>query len=410
MAERHSLTVDDLIAAPYNPRDISKEAADGLRASVARFGDIGGVTFNRATGRLVCGHQRVEQLRALGAQVVDGALQLASGHRFPIRIVNWTEAEEKAANVAANNPHIAGAFTDDLDALLAEVKSSIGPEDFGELRLDELLTEPITEPGGDGDGDATPDLPTVPRTKTGDVWTLGEHVLACGDAATATHDILKGPVDLVFTDPPYNQAEHMKNDGGLYATAQSPAMRGLAAASWDRGFSVGTLAAALDGHVPTDGTVYVCMGHRIAGDVWRWLDGLNPRHCSYCVWVKRNPMPSLSKRQWTWATELVAYASFGKHVFNFPDGRHAYSFWDIGTNPVNKFHPTQKPVAVPTHAILHSSNEGASVLDPFAGSGTTLIACENLSRKCYAVEIDPKYCDVIVERWEQLTGGKAQRN
>lgn len=158
------LTVDDLAPAPYNPREIDDENAEGLRESVARFGDISGITYNVRTKRLVCGHQRVRQLVALGAQVVDGAIQLASGHRFPIRVVDWTEAEEKAANVTANNDNIAGRFTSELDALLEEIRGSLGEPDFGTLRLDSLLrrtAEDLSFPDDSPDEEPSSDLAAV---------------------------------------------------------------------------------------------------------------------------------------------------------------------------------------------------------------------------------------------------------
>lgn len=132
-------TIDDLVGAPRNPRKITNEAADGLSESVQRWGDISGIVYNVRTGRLVCGHQRVAQLRRLGAQLVKGALQLANGERFPVRLVDWTEAEENAANITANNPHIAGTFTDELDPLLSEARASLGGDQFSDLRLDLLL-------------------------------------------------------------------------------------------------------------------------------------------------------------------------------------------------------------------------------------------------------------------------------
>lgn len=123
--------------------------------------------------------------------------------------------------------------------------------------------------------------------------------------------------------------------------------------------------------------------------------------------VRPNPMPSLAKRHPTWATELICYATYGKHVFNFPIDGHALSWWSINKNSKNDLHPTQKPVAVPARAIELSSKPGAVVVDLFLGSGTTLIAAEQLNRTCYGMEISPQYCDVIVKRWENLTGQTA---
>lgn len=132
--------IEDLKPAPYNPRTITEKAANGLGKSIEKFGDIAGITWNAKTGHLVCGHQRVEQLKAQGAKFKDGALVLPSGERFPIRVVNWTLNQEKAANVGANNKHIAGDFTDELASVLSSIKSEISTEDFEIMGFD--LLEP----------------------------------------------------------------------------------------------------------------------------------------------------------------------------------------------------------------------------------------------------------------------------
>lgn len=153
------LTIEDLAAAPYNPRKMSDKARAGLGSAIERFGDISGITFNVRTGRLVCGHQRVERLRAAGAQMVDGALQLANGARFPVRVVDWSEGMEKEANVTANNPNIAGTFSDELEELLLEIEAGMSPDEFSELELDALLKQ-ASRAGMDRTGaDTSPQLP-----------------------------------------------------------------------------------------------------------------------------------------------------------------------------------------------------------------------------------------------------------
>jgi DNA modification methylase len=126
-------------------------------------------------------------------------------------------------------------------------------------------------------------------------------------------------------------------------------------------------------------------------------------HNSWCVWSKPNPMPSLMKRHWTWNAELICYATRGRHTFNFPAEGHALSVWEINKVNGKSGHPTEKPVAVPAHAISHSSSPGHLVVDLFLGSGTTLIAAEQLGRKCYGMEISSQYVDVICNRWAKLT-------
>lgn len=151
-------TIDDLTPAPYNPRTIAEASADALGESLDRFGDIAGIVWNQRTGHLVCGHQRVEQLRKRGAQLIDGALYLAAEDRgldgqrsFPVRVVDWSEAEEKAANVTANNYRIGGEFTDGLSDLLEEIAGSIGEADFKDLNLDALLDDIANAPEEDDD-------------------------------------------------------------------------------------------------------------------------------------------------------------------------------------------------------------------------------------------------------------------
>jgi DNA modification methylase len=155
-----------------------------------------------------------------------------------------------------------------------------------------------------------------------------------------------------------------------------------------------------------DATVYVCTSHHLAGDIWAWMKGW-AKHSSWCVWNKPNPMPSLMKRHWTWNAELVCYATRGKHTFNFPELGHALSVWTIGKVNGTSGHPTEKPVSVPEHAILHSSTSHATVLDLFGGSGSTLMACEKTGREAQLMELDPAYVDVIVRRWQDFTGQAA---
>lgn len=150
-------SIEDLQPAKYNPRRIDKEAASGLRASLDKFGDISGIVFNVRTGNLVAGHQRVEQLKAMGAEVVHeyGRACLKCGNEvFRIREVDWDESTEVQANITANNPHIAGVFTEELDDLLRSIQHDIAPEGFGELQLEKLMSICVPTEQGPTDADA----------------------------------------------------------------------------------------------------------------------------------------------------------------------------------------------------------------------------------------------------------------
>jgi hypothetical protein len=129
------MNIDDLRPAPYNPRKINEAAARGLQKSLGDFGDLSGIVWNSRTGNLVCGHQRVSELRKLGAQLINGALQISSGERFMVRLVDWPIAQEMAANVVANNTAIGGEFTSNISSILDEVKAGMGENNFAELML-----------------------------------------------------------------------------------------------------------------------------------------------------------------------------------------------------------------------------------------------------------------------------------
>lgn len=229
----------------------------------------------------------------------------------------------------------------------------------------------------------------------------------CGDS-TSPEDVERlmdgAKADLVFTDPPYNIASDSKN----FASDCSKAMEDLSRSDWDKGFDILPALDNIVSAIAKDASVYVCTSHFLAGEIWAHMKGWAD-HYSYCIWSKPNPMPSLAKRHWTWNTEIICYATRGKHTFNFPNEGHALSTWTINKKNGETGHPTEKPVAVPANAIEHSSKPGDICLDLFGGSGSTLIACEQTGRKCYMMELDPHYVDVIIQRWENFTGDKAEK-
>jgi DNA modification methylase len=211
-------------------------------------------------------------------------------------------------------------------------------------------------------------------------------------------------VGLVFTDPPYNLA----SEGPLIGASIRDAYDKLKESAWDKDFSFLDVAGSLEAAMAPDVTVYVTTSHYLVGQILDWMKETGD-YSGLCVWEKPNPMPSLSKRHWTLATELICYMTRGKHVFNFPSQGHASSVWHFAKTRSNDLHPTMKPVELVEHAVVHSSRPGGQVLDLFLGSGSTLIACEKTARRCFGMEIDPKYCDVVLSRWEAFTGQKAVR-
>lgn len=381
-----TMPLSALKAAPYNPREISKKAAAGLRASIKRFGLVQPIVWNKRSGSVVGGHQRVDAMKALGqteARVV---------------VVDLPDLEEKALNVTLNNPEIEGEFTKGLGVLLEEIKLGL-PDVSLDLRLD-VLGGPaaIVE-------DDVPEPPKVAVTQPGDLWTLGRHRLLCGDATNPEHVAVAtgggGPV-LMITDPPYG-------------VDYSPEWREEAAAKGLLGFSPASRSL---GKVANDGRVdWTPAWALFAGDVaYVWHAG---RHASatqasieaagfeirsQLIWAK--DAFAISRGAYNWQHEPCWYAVRKGRQALFVGSKSESTLWNARRAKPNG-HSTQKPVECMARPIRNHDAPG--VYDPFLGSGTTLIAAEQLDRTCYGLEIEPRYCDVIVERWQRLTGQKATR-
>jgi len=332
----------------------------------------------------------------LGGNMRLRAMIEAGWKESPVEVVNWSEEKQKEFIV----------------------KDNVG---FGEWNWDLLANEWDAEdlekwgldvPGFEEAPEAEDDDYEIPDTietdiVLGDLFEIGEHRLLCGDStdSDAVARLMDGQkADMVFTDPPYNIGSENK---GIAANV-SKAHKELMAADWDKNFDIEAPLNCVFSVLAEDCVVYVCTSHHLAGRIWAWMKEWAD-HYSYCVWSKPDPMPSLMKRHWTWDTELITYATRGKHTFNAEDGSHSPSTWRINKQQglERTGHPTQKPVAVPQHAIEKSSRANQIVLDLFGGSGSTLVACEKLGRECRMMELDPKYCDVIVKRWQDFTGKKA---
>ena len=388
------LSPDDLTPYENNTRKHAPVDIEQIKESILQDG------FNDPIG--IWGEQNII-VEGHGRHIASKELHL---DKVPcIRLDHLTDDQRR--DYAIRHNRTAELSTWDFGTLSEELAQlEIEGHDFSGLNFD-LDFEELTnhDSSQDVEETETPELPQEAKAKRGDIYRLGNHRLMCGDS-TSKEDVaalMDGErADMVFTDPPYNIASDSKN----FAADCSKAMNNLSNADWDKGFDINNVFPVLFDCLSNDVSVYICTSHFLAGNIWEWMKGWAD-HYSYCVWAKPNPMPSLSKRHWTWNTELICYATRGKHTFNFPSEGHALSTWTINKKNGETGHPTEKPVAVPTMAITHSSNAGDIVLDLFGGSGSTLLACEQSDRKCFMMELDPRYVDVIIERWENLTGQKA---
>jgi DNA modification methylase len=417
--------ISDLMPAPYNPRTISPEALAGLRASVERFGLVEPVVWNRRTGHVVGGHQRLKALQALGETTTQ------------VVVVDLDEIEEKALNVALNSPAIAGEFTPELHALLAEIEAAL-PDLSDELRFDDLaaqmrhLLADLTPEDGLTDPDDVPPPPEEPITRPGDLIILGNHRLICGDSgdpATLARLMDGAKAALYNTDPPYG----VGYDGTSHPQNQRDKELGRAPGTqnrdwsgdyqdldaWDHFEDQAEFERFLEGvfktampHVAQDAAWY-CWHASATSDCFRraW-QAVGVRYHQMIQWVK--PTFVLGFAMWNYRSEpcLMGWQQ-GHKPAAYPVTDEKSNVWEVDwegkARCTDGQHPTQKPVRLFELPMLKHTRLGDICLETFAGSGSQVIAAERLGRRCFAVERNPKFCDVIVARWEQFTGKTAER-
>ena len=388
------VTLGELQPWADNPRLSSKRQAQRLLDSWRQFGQVQTVAIG-PSNEVYDGHQRLSALLTVHGpsyQVdarrcsrelsdVERRALVVALHAGAVGSWNW----DNLANWDAGELQEWGFDSETLQNWQRDVGA------LGNLLDSEEAESADAEP----QIDRAAELNEKWQVKPGDLWRIGEHRLLCGDS-TKREDVERvmggEKADMVFTDPPYNVASESRN----YAADKSKSMMDLSESEWDKDFDISTIFPNLESIMAKDCAVYVCTSQWLVQTIWEWMWTWSD-FCSYCVWCKPNPMPSLSKRHWTWATELIPYAVRGKHISNFPSDGHALNWWDIAKSKETN-HPTEKVLEVPERAISFSSNDGQIIFDGFAGSGTTLVACQNLNRRGRGIEISPEYCAVTLER------------
>jgi DNA modification methylase len=408
------INLDKLQFDPENARQHPE--VKGLRASLAEFGQPEALVVQASTRRVVAGNGRLQAMRDLGWD------------KCWVRLVDWDDKRCRAYSLVANRTGELSTW--DTERLGVQVKA-LRPEfahlddmGFDDASLDGLIADPIDEPlpndDVDAQLDATPEPPDEPITQPGDVWILGRHRLTCGDCLTDLAKGLAAPARLVFCDPPY----------------------GVTANKWDQEI------------IPLDA-------------LWEALRNVSVKDAAY-VWTATQPFATdvINSNRKTFRYDLIwkkkmitgflhaqnipmrsheSILLFGNSPIYNPqmtDGGTPYnttclnkhtsrnyghtSYMNLHKNSGERYpisilafaldrkeegrvHPTQKPVSLLNWIVRTYTNEGDMVVDPTAGSGTTLIACERANRICHTVEKEGRYCDIIARRWEQLTGKEARR-
>ena len=383
------LKIEQLIPADYNPRKDLKPGDpeyDKLKHSIEQFGYVEPLIWNKTTGRVVGGHQRLKVLLDMSIAEVECV------------VVEMDAEKEKALNVALNK--ISGDWDKDKLALLiadlqgADFDVSITGFDPGEI--DDLFKDSLKDGIHDDDFDVETELQKPAVAKQGDVWLLGRHRLVCGDSTKADTFIalMDGKLaNLVVTDPPYNvnyegTAGKIKNDN----MGNEAFYDFLLAAFTNTEATMAQDASIYVFHADTEGLNF----RKAFSDAGFQLSGC-------CIWKKPSLVLGRSPYQWQHEPVLFGWKKKGKH--NWYADRKQTTIWEFEKPKKNADHPTMKPVALLAYPIMNSSLTNCIVLDPFGGSGSTLIACEQSDRICFTIELDEKYCDVIVKRYIEQVGG-----
>ena len=379
----------DLLPADYNPRkDLKPGDAEyeKLKRSIEQFGYVEPVIWNQTTGRVVGGHQRLKVLMDMGMTKVDCV------------VVEMDEDKEKALNIALNK--ISGDWDKDkLALLIADLQGAdfdVSLTGFEPAEIDDLFKDTLKDGVKDDDFDVGAELEKPTMTKHGDIWTLGRHRLICGDSTKAeTYDLLMGSTkaNLVITDPPYNvnyegSAGKIKNDN----MADDTFYNFLLDAYTQMHSAMADDASIYVFHADTEGLNF----RKAFADAGFYLSGC-------CIWKKQSLVLGRSPYQWQHEPCLYGWKKNGKHQWY--TGRKETTIWEFDKPKKNGDHPTMKPIPLLVYPIMNSSMSNSVVLDPFGGSGSTLIACEQTDRICYTVELDEKFCDVIVKRYIEQVGG-----
>ena len=395
--------VKDLIPYARNSRTHSDEQVTQIASSIREFGSTNPIIIDD-NNNIIAGHGRIMVANKLGIKEVPCVV-----------VTGWTEAQKKAYVIADNKLALNAGWDEQMLKLEFDELGDLGFNfKLTGFSLDEIgKLNPVVVVEGLTDEDAVPEAPEVPKTVLGDIWLLGDHRLMCGDSTSidAVEKLMDGKkADMVFTDPPYGmsynggraQGNHsLKKRGGVVVKAHGMIIgddkTGDDLISLVRDAVMSAVTVSKDG-----ASKYVCFPWRTYTEFEKAMLECGLKISSCIVWDKKSI--GLGNSNYRPQHEFIFYVKGGAWY-----GDKAQSdVWYMSRGARGEYvHPTQKPVELVEKAINNSSKSGDIVVDVFGGSGSTLIACEKTGRINCSMELDPKYCDVIIKRWQEFTGKKA---
>lgn len=387
------VNVDRLVPYARNARTHSKEQILQLRSSLREFGFVNPVIVDRDLN-IIAGHGRVMAAKEEGITEVPCVFA-----------EHLTEAQKKAYILADNRIALNAGWDDELLALeLGELKDldfDLELTGFDTKEIEKLFNANAGEVQEDDfDVDAEMEKPTF--SKPGDIWTVGRHRVICGDSTkpeTFTVLLQGKKVNLIVTDPPYNVDYEGKTKDKLKIKND--------VFTDDDSFCKFLFEAftQMESALAADGAAYIFHADSKGYIFRKAFDDAGFKLAGTCIWVKNTFVMGHSDYQWAHEPCLYGWKKSGKHIW-YGDRKQS-TVWNCDKPARSSYHPTMKPLQLLATPIANSTQTNGIVLDPFGGSGSTLICCEQLNRICYTAELDPKYVDVIVNRWIEITNAAA---
>jgi DNA modification methylase len=414
--------------AAYNPRrDLKPGDKDyeKLKRSISEFGYVEPVIWNKTTGNVVGGHQRLKVLLDLGHTEIDCV------------VVELNEQREKALNLALNK--IQGDWDETkLSTLMAEFDATtfdVSLTGFDADEVDALLNKFYSKDAVQDDFDVDKEKEAIEasgetRTRRDDIWLLGNHRLLCGDS-TDEEDFAKlmngVHAQCAVTSPPYGVGKEYEKVGiDPWFDTMRPAIKNICRYAdivcWNIGDLFATGSQFIEPTQMYSAQLFADNGFRpIWIRIWKKQGmnfGVGPYHLvtnkpvqqyEYITALATNATEEYNDQEYQWVSAFAQHSyKFVKRLTKEERKNWGYAgIWEIATVRANKEHPAMFPVELPWRCVKMHSDRGGTVLEPFAGCGTTLIACEQTERRCYAMELSPIYCDLIIKRWESFTGESA---
>ncbi len=381
------IDIDELIPYANNARTHDKEQINKLRSSLREFGFVNPVLVDKDKN-IIAGHGRVMAAREEGIKKVPCVL-----------VEHLTDAQKKAYILADNRLALDAGWDEEILALeletLKEMDFNIDFTGFDAAEIEDLFSRIHDKNTEDDDFDIDKALEEEAVSKLGDIWLLGKHKLICGDSTKAeTYErLMEGKkANLCITDPPYGVSYE-----GTAGTIQNDGLQ-------DKEFYQFLFDAFknIENYMADDASIYVFHAdtkgyifRKAFQDAGFYLSGV-------CQWVKQSLVLGRSPYQWMHEPILFGWKGKGRH--RWYSDRKQTTVWNFDRPTKSELHPTMKPVPLIAYPIKNSSSNNSIILEPFAGSGSTLIASEQLDRICYGIELDEKYTDVIVKRYIEYVG------